>query len=266
MCFIYLNGEFVAASDACVSIHDQGLMTGHGFFETVRVENGAPLGFCYHYERFSEAAKRLKIKAPTEDDLITAISELLSKNEITQAKLRITLTGGNSPFPAESGNPTLLITTSSLPIYAESAKVVTVPFVRNERGALSGIKSISYGESLLAIRYAKAQGADEAIFANTQGHLCEGATTNVFVIIENQLCTPSLSSGCLPGTCRSRVLEICDTENIPLVETEFPMPLSNLEFAFLTSSIRYLQPVREFDGRKLPITHPVFDRLQKHFP
>src|SRR5690606_34501332 len=94
------------------------------------------------------------------------------------------------------GEPTLLVTASPAPPItvtgAPPARVVVVPWVRNERSPLVGIKSTSYGENVLALAYAQERGGSEAIFANTRGELCEGAASNVFVESDGVLRTPPL--------------------------------------------------------------------------
>ena len=90
---------------------------------------------------------------------------------------------------------------------AESSRVATVPWPRNERGALAGLKTTSYGENVVMLAYAKARGAGEAVMANLAGHLCEGTGTNVFYVVDGELRTPSLESGCLAGVTRALVLE-----------------------------------------------------------
>ena len=92
------------------------------------------------------------------------------------------------------------------------------------------------------------RGADEAVFLNLAGDLCEGTGTNVFVGIEGRLLTPPLSSGCLAGVTRALVLEIADA-------VEEPVPaerLGEVTEAFLTSTTRGAQPIRTVDGRALP--------------
>ena len=91
--------------------------------------------------------------------------------------------------------------------WAPTSSVVVLPWRRNERGALAGLKTISYLENGLGLRYATERGADEGIFANTVGNLCEGCGTNVFVVHDGQLVTPPLSAGCLAGVTRGLVLE-----------------------------------------------------------
>jgi len=260
MSFVYLNGGFPPREQAMIACGDRGFLVGHGLFETLRVANRRALAVEYHLDRFYPAAERLRLSPPSRAELTDAISSLIEKNEVVDARLRITLTGGDSV------QSTLLITTEPLPVYPASARVIAVPFTRNEKGALAGIKSTSYGESLAALQYAGERGGDEAIFANTAGNLCEGATTNVFVIVGGEMLTPPLSSGCLPGIARRRVLELCRCSRIPVDERDIPLPLpTEVEFAFLTSSLRGLQPIADFDGRKLPVNHSLFDTLRSKF-
>jgi branched-chain amino acid aminotransferase len=126
--------------------------------------------------------------------------------------------------------------------------VVVVPWPRNERGALSGLKTTSYGENVRALAYANEHGGSEAIFGNTVGHLCEGTGTNVFVVKDGKLLTPPLSSGCLAGVTRALVIEWAGAE-----EEELPLDaLANADEAFLSGTTRDVQPIRNVNGNPLP--------------
>ena len=124
--------------------------------------------------------------------------------------------------------------------------VVTLPFTRNEKSALKGLKSCSYAENLVALRWARERGAGEGIFFNNRGELCEACTANVFVKIDGQWHTPTLDSGCLPGVMRQMVLE-----NDPSIRESH---ISREDFAraesmFLTSAIRGIVFVSSCDGK-----------------
>ncbi|MFD7946351.1 aminotransferase class IV, partial [Streptomyces sp. NPDC059744] len=128
--------------------------------------------------------------------------------------------------------------------------VITVPWTRNERGALAGLKTTSYAENVVALARAHEQGASEALFANTVGQLCEGTGTNVFVVLDGRLHTPPLASGCLAGITRALVVEWAGAH-----ETELPMDvLEHADEVFVTSSLRDVQAVHRIDGRELPGT------------
>jgi len=95
---------------------------------------------------------------------------------------------------------------------------------------------------------ARDAGADEAIFGNLAGNLCEGTGTNVFVGVDGRLVTPPLSAGCLAGVTRELLLEVVD-----VAEEDLPLSaLASADEAFLTSSTRDVQPIRAVDGRVLP--------------
>jgi branched-chain amino acid aminotransferase len=97
---------------------------------------------------------------------------------------------------------------------------------------------------MIALAYAHGKGFGEAIFANTKGELCEGATTNVFIVQDGEVLTPSTSSGCLPGITREIVLEILKLNEIPVKETDVPLHLLELASeCFITSSTRGVQPI-----------------------
>jgi branched-chain amino acid aminotransferase len=146
--------------------------------------------------------------------------------------------------------------------FPDTADVSVVPWPRNERGALSGLKTTSYGENAKALEYAHGHGASEAIFGNLAGNLCEGTGSNVFVVRDGRLITPPLSSGCLAGVTRALVLEWAggEEEDIPLAE------FTGVDEAFLTSTTRDVQPIRAVDGKILPASPgPITRKVMEAF-
>ena len=115
-----------------------------------------------------------------------------------------------------------------------------------------GLKTTSYGENVVALALAHSEGAREAIFGNVAGNLCEGSGSNIFVFCDGQLITPPLSSGCLAGVTRALTLEICDRIGITVNQIDFPVSdLKNVDSAFLTSTLRQIQPISKVDGISL---------------
>jgi branched-chain amino acid aminotransferase len=136
---------------------------------------------------------------------------------------------------------------------ADVTSVVTVPWPRNERGALAGLKTTSYAENVVALAWAKERGATEAIFPNTVGNLCEGTGSNVFYVIDGELRTPTLASGCLAGVSRALVLEWYGAR-----EVDEPVEvLTRAAEVFLVSTTRDVQAVGRVDGRKLSAPGPI---------
>ncbi len=143
---------------------------------------------------------------------------------------------------------------------ATEASAVSVPWPRNERGALAGLKTTSYAENVVALAYARERGGTEAVFANLAGHLCEGTGSNVCYVVGGELRTPSLASGCLAGITRALLLEWYGAR-----EVDEPIEvLEDAEEILLVSTTRDVQAVTRYDGRELPVG-PVTAQCQKEW-
>ena len=151
--------------------------------------------------------------------------------------------------------------------WGPSERVITVPWPRLENGALTGLKTTSYGENVKMLAEARKQGAGEAVCGNTRGELCEGTGSNLFIVRDLALHTPPLSSGCLAGVTRALVIELALGLGIEVQEEALPLTcLQDCHEAFLTSSTREVHPVSHIDGRELPrVAGPVTRRLQAAF-
>jgi branched-chain amino acid aminotransferase len=248
---IFLNGSIIAESAARISVFDHGLTVGDGVFETVKVTGGVPFALTRHLRRLGHSAAALGLPAPDLDAIADGADELLvASGRPDRTRMRITVTGGPGPAGSQRGDEplTVLITLSELNEWSDTCDVVMAPWLRNERGALTGIKTTSYAENVRALAYAAERGGSEALFANTQGHLCEGTGANVFLVTGGELVTPPLSAGCLAGITRELLLEWLDA-----TERDVPAEaLATASEAFLTSTTRDVQPIRAVDGRKLP--------------
>ncbi|MFH8345434.1 aminotransferase class IV [Streptomyces sp. NPDC018045] len=246
---IWLDGELREAEGARVSVLDHGLTVGDGVFETLRTVDGRAFALTRHLDRLSSSARGLGLPAPDLDEVRRACAAVLEATPMPLGRLRITYTGGLSPLGSDRGEaaPTLVVALGEAARRPATTAVVTVPWTRNERGALAGLKSTSYGENVVALARARAAGASEALFGNTVGRLCEGTGSNVFVALDGVLHTPPLSSGCLAGITRALTVEWTGAK-----ETDLPLDvLERADEVFLTSTLRDVQAVTRVDGRQL---------------
>lgn len=247
---LWVDGGLRDADTARVSVLDHGLTVGDGVFETLKAEDGRLFALEPHLDRLTRSARGLGLPDPDLDEVRRACDAVLEANPMPLGRLRITYTGGVSPLGSDRGDagPTLVVAVGETTRRPDTTAVITVPWTRNERGALTGLKTTSYAENVVALAAAHRQGASEALFANTVGQLCEGTGSNVFVVVDGQLLTPPVASGCLAGITRALTVEWTGAR-------EADLPLDVLETAeeiFLTSTLRDVQAVHRVDGRDLP--------------
>jgi branched-chain amino acid aminotransferase len=244
-----------------IGVDDHGLTVGDGVFETLKVVHGQPFALTRHLDRLAGSAAGLGLPELDLDDVRRAVKDVLAGPELALGRVRITYTAGPAPMGSGRGaGPTTLIVIADAMVPGETTTAVArVPWVRNERSAVAGLKTTSYAENVVALARAKVNGASEAVFANTVGNLCEGTGSNIGYVVDGEARTPSLDSGCLAGVTRALLLEWCD-----VVEADEPVGvLDQAEEVFLVSTTRDVQPVHRVDGRVLEAPGPVTRRLQE---
>ena len=262
---VWVDGRLRPADEATVAVLDHGLTVGDGVFETTKVLGGRPFALTRHLQRLRRSAAGLGLPEPDLDLVRSAVAATIEANDPTgPLRLRVTYTGGVAPLGSERGDarPTLVVAAAPLAPWPATTRAATVPWVRNERGAVAGLKTTSYAENVVMLAAAKARGATEALMANTVGNLCEGTGSNVFLVLDGRLVTPPLSSGCLAGVTRALVLEWVGAE-----EVDVPFgAVHEAEEVFLTSATRDVMPVSRVDDRELSGgTGPVSSRARAVF-
>ncbi len=255
-------GSLRDEADARVSVLDHGFTVADGVFETMKVTADGPFALTRHLRRLTASAAAIGLPAPDDATVRRAVTDVLAGRPV-DGRLRITYTAGRAPLGSERGaeSPTLVVACAPTRPWPATPPAITVPWTRNERSPLTGVKSTSYGENVVALARAHAAGVSEAVFANTRGDLCEGTGTNVFVVVAGRVLTPTLGSGCLPGITRELVLDWFGA-----VEADLPLRvLAEADEVFLTSSTRDVHPVVRIDGRTWPCGGPVSTRLRAEF-
>jgi branched-chain amino acid aminotransferase len=211
MTIAWANGQLSPVAQPAVRPDDRALF-GIGVFETLLCSEGRVFVLERHLRRLARSAEGVGVSV--DSDLVRGgVRNVLIQPEsraMTRGLMRVAVTGG-PPGPVAggpSGPPTTLVTLTAVEPRPGTARVWTCPFARNARGATTGLKTTSYAENGIALRHAHEHGSDQALFANTDGVLCEGAGSNVFVVVGEQIATPPLRSGCLAGVTRELLLEM----------------------------------------------------------
>lgn len=262
----WLNGQLLDSPEQrAVSVLDHGMIVGDGVFETIKIERGEPFALTRHLERLVRSASGLGIGKPDVGAIAEAVDATIEGQELPFGRIRITVTSGPGPLgsPRGSAGLTTVVITEPCDRPPNVSSLVTVPWTRNERGALAGLKTTSYAENALMVEYALARGASEAVMANTVGQLCEGTGANIMYVVDGQLITPTLGSGCLAGVTRALVLEWCAGE-LDVIERDAPIDiLQTADEVILVGTTRDVQAIARVDGRELAATGPVTTRAQE---
>lgn len=213
---VFLNGKLLPEEQALVSVFDRSFLYGDGLFETVLVANGVPFRWQQHLDRLWRGAAFLRINPPHDQcELNQFASTLIRENRARNGLLRVTLSRGvglRGYSPRGADSPTIVMTFSALAGLDSQVlhnwHLRTSSFRLPANQPLAQFKNCNKLPQILARMEAEEAGGDEALLCNTDGFVVEGASSNLFWIEQDAVCTPSLASGVLSGVTRSVVLEL----------------------------------------------------------
>jgi branched-subunit amino acid aminotransferase/4-amino-4-deoxychorismate lyase len=235
-----------------LSKHDWGLLYGFGLFETVRVYDGIAALLDEHIERMSASAIALGFDVALERSEIASRAAAFCRS-FRERLVRLTLTRGNPDL----GLPASLLLSDRAVPYAMADKIAGIAIHiastrRNETSPTVAHKTLNQLENMLAWRDALANGCRESLFFNTAGHLAEGSRSNVFIVSGNQVRTPAISCGILPGVTRRAVIAALSEAGVHVEEGELRLEeLLACNECFLTSAGMEVMPVHRIGDRRL---------------
>lgn len=265
--FASVDGVVTPASEARVSVLDNGFTFGDSVYETLRTYGGRPFHLDRHLQRLRQSARRLAIPVPLADgEFAGRVDAVLDAAGNAESYIRLIVSRGvgdiSYHFDRVKG-PTLVVVVKPyepLPDwwYLQGIDVVVSSVRRNHRMALDpAIKSCNLINNILAVQDAQARGAQEPVLLNHDGDVAEGAGSNVFLVARGGLLTPPLEAGILPGVTRALVLEIARGLGIAAREDTVRVEdLMAADEAFITSTLKEVCPVRAIDGRPVGSGHP----------
>lgn len=273
---VYFNGQWVLPDEAKVSIFDRGFLFGDGVYEVIPAFNRRLFGATAHLDRLTRSLEQIAIANPlTRSQWMDVLNRLVSESKHDDASIYVQVTRGapgkrDHAYPNPPVPPTVLasanvLTPVSPEIYAHGAKAITVPDLRWGR---CDIKSVNLLPNIMARQQAVLAGAFEAILIR-EGIALEGAASNLFAVIDDDLLTAPLGPHILGGVTRNRLVDLVRTQNlIPLLETPIPFDrLFDATEVFLTSSTRELVPITRINEHVVGTgkVGPIWAELSKAF-
>ena len=263
----YVNGEYVDAGKASVSIFDHGFLYGDGVFEGMRVFDGGLFRADLHMARIARSARTIGLTAP--DDLLDIIGEVVRRSELQDAHVRPIVArgfGGPGIDPRNCPEQTVIVSAYPFPPFLgnDPIKLFTSAVVRKAPRSLGAhVKSLNYLDAIVAKQQAGALGMHDAVMLDHLGAVAECTGANLFIVVGETLVTPTTRAA-LPGITRRTVLEIAAEEGIASEERDvWPAELHCCDGAFVCGSGAGVVPIGSFDGR--PVVqprHPIITRIQ----
>lgn len=251
MSMLCFNGQFLDDAAPLFTAANRGFRYGQGLFETMKLFRGEVLFFPLHLERLQRGMQMLHINNSSfsADQIRAEIRELCAQNNCSdRARIRWAVYAGEDgqaayvleAQPLEESVFTWNEAGWTLSLYSDHPKAT---------GALSNLKSANYLLYLLAARHALQCGTDESLVLNTEGSLCDGSRTNVFILHRGMLKTPALNQGCVAGVMRRYLLQECARMGIPVEEGLLTgADLADAEEVFLTNAIQGIRWVAQYAG------------------
>lgn len=258
--WLWVDGRIVDPDAAVVPGSDPGLLTGHAVFETTRLVRGEPFALSRHLRRLRRSAALAEVEVSWSDaELRAAAAAVVAAAPPVPdgclGRLRITI-GARATSP--------LVMLAHVPGWPATSRVASVHRPIDAADPLRGAKVTSRLAETLSLVEARRRGADEALRFNGDGHLAEGSASNVFLVLDGRLVTPSISTGCLPGVTRELVVELVEgsggrvAEGLIVERDDLTADdLARAEESFLTSATRDIHPVVQVDDRGLDAPGPV---------
>ena len=274
----YVNGRYVAHRDATVHVEDRGYQFADGVYEVCQVRGGRLVDEERHLQRLVRSLGELRIALPMSlAALGVVLRETIRRNRVRDGLVYLQITRGvarrDFVFPAPEVKPSVIVTARNIDEAKtdsnaeEGIAVVTVPDNRWER---VDIKSVSLLPNVLAKEAARAAGAKEAWFVDTDGFVTEGGSSNAWIVTrDGTLVTRPANFGILRGVTRGVVLEVVAAQNLAFEERKFTVEEAyGAREAFVTSASQTVMPVVAIDGRPVGNGAPglVATALRRDFP
>jgi len=254
--FVLHNDRIQEASDLSLSPGQVGLLSGWGVFSTLRVADGVLFAWERHWARIARDAKALHVPLPEDSDRVHGkLIELVEANGVPNCTLRLVIVrngGGMWAGPSNGRASDVVALTADSKEWGDGVKLAYQREARHAASQFAGAKITSWAMNLTWLECAQQRGFDEVILLNERGEVAECTSANLFVAEGNQVWTPPLSSGCLPGITREVLLGEVKAPGIRIGEKALvPSDLELADEVFITSTTRDLLPVVQIEDKKV---------------
>jgi branched-chain amino acid aminotransferase len=269
--YVYHRGEYLLRNQASMYADDRAFRFGDGFFESIRIINGKAQFLEHHFARIAESSRIFKMNTQSFsfEDLQLAIEGVVLRNEIHEGgRMRITFYRKGKGFYLPHDNEMdYFIEAEPLPHNTfqlnENGRVIDIyNEVKKDPNRFSNLKSLNCQLYVMASLFAQEKGWDDALIQNQKMAIIEATASNIFLVSNGVLYTPSLTDGCVGGTMRMHIINLALANKIKVYEcTINPQNLLTADEVFLTNAIRGIEWVSSY--RTKPYTNNTIQKLNQ---
>ncbi|MFM7309185.1 MAG: aminotransferase class IV [Flavobacteriales bacterium] len=249
MSYVFHRGEFIAANQANITPDNRGFRFGDGFFETMRGMSGKVLFLSTHFKRIIDTASALKMQLPesfSEAQLRHQVQGLLQRNQhLAGARIRITFFRKSAGFyRPDHDDMAYMIESQNLPEEAftlnDKGKIIDIyQDFKKDLNKLSQFKTLNSQLYVMAAIHARDKGWDDALIQNAKFAIIEACASNLFIVSNGVLYTPTLEDGPIAGTMRMNIINLAIDHKIKVYEcTINPHNMLSADEVFLTNAVR----------------------------
>jgi branched-chain amino acid aminotransferase len=264
------NEDILDTHQKSLAAGQTGLLNGWGVFSTIRVADGVLFAFERHWERLHRDAVRMHVPFPADRETFRAsLLRLVEANSAWNATLRVVVVrnrGGLFEGPDQTREFDIIAFTTELNPWGDQVRLAVKPHGRHAQNEFAGTKVLSWAQNLTWYEEAHRRGFDEVVLLNERGEVCECTSANIFAAKGNEVLTPPLNSGCLPGVTRELLLEEIHVPGISAAEkTLLPRDLEQADQVFITSTTRDFLAVEQIEGLNVRSEGNIVARLTQAF-
>ena len=255
---VFLNGEYVPADEAKISIFDRAVTFGDAIYDVAGVLDGKLVDFEHHMQRYSNSLQKLSIESPlSQAEILQAFRQLVELNQLDEGLVYMQVTRGTAErdfvWPEDIKPTVFIFTQAKSPGENNAAQSgITLASTPDIRWARRDIKSVNLLGQVLAKKAAHDAGAYEALMIDGDSYVTECGSTSFFIVRDKLILTRPLDNDILPGVTRRAVIELCNSQGLRLVETRFTLDEAlAADETFISAASSYVLPVVKIDNQKI---------------
>lgn len=259
--FFYINNKLTTSVK---NLPNRSLFFGEGVFETFRYKSELPAYFSRHIERLYKGCEFLNIPVPKEAVIKKFIQSSVKKSQTTDAHVKVCIfSSGSNQYQDYSEGFLLALVIKEYIARIDEMTLCVSKETKNSNSTLNLHKTTNYIQNIISKREAIESGYDEALFLNEEDYVTECTAHNIFWINDNNIFTPAVKNGLLPGITRSVILDICIDLDLQVFEGEFGVDqLQIADCIFLTNAISGIIMVKGFEGYSGDNGGEIYDKIE----